>query len=371
MKFMGTILTALLLMLLSTGCTSRAPQSGDTLIPPVSSGSSGNSTVELNNSNSFSNFNNASNTNSLVKTSSDMIYTMLGNDDAPLSIFADNKCLYLLRSSGTVIEMYDVENASLIREISDAALIQCTAFTVKDSNIYAFDMKTGKILLFSSGGGFLSSYNAGLPGVNVEKIVVTKNRRIVMKIRETASGNAKLAILDIDTEELRKLEAYQLFSSSSSQAPDINDFSMTSESSALICVSSGRLCLFDIEEGIPRKSCIFSAAAGFMEFDGNVLYYSADEQIRLVPENTANFTNLSSQRLAGRILINSEFPWPETMEELEKWQLNDLKIPYADSGRHFFMAQNSKYLFFLDIIPESSKESVAADAGYVVYRIMK
>jgi hypothetical protein len=94
--------------------------------------------------------------------------------------------------------------------------------------------------------------------------------------------------------------------------------------------------------------------------------------VSLSPGNTANFSNISSRRLTGRVLINSEFPWPETMEELGPWLLNDLHVPYAkDNGRHYGMAQNSKYLFFLDFIPAQPNGNDPADSDFMVYRIMK
>jgi hypothetical protein len=370
-------------LFLIAGCSKQAPQPGDTLIPPVPASPLQNNTVSRNS------LSNMSNMSPLALPSSNMVYSLLDKAEAPLSIFADNKYLYLLRCSdsiaatgdttnqvsqkyGTGIDVYDVENASLIRKITDETLDMCSAFTVKDSNLYAFDVKTGRILLFSSSGGFLSAYDTGLAGVYAEKLAVTRNRRMIMKIREKNEAASKLAIYNMDTKAVSIVDVGQLFPCPPDPVSKISDFCLYGESSILVGISPGSLCLFDVEGTIPKKSCIFPMSAGYMEFDGNVLYYSSDGLVSLSPGNTANFSNISSRRLTGRVLINSEFPWPETMEELGMWLLNDLHVPYAkDNGRHYGMAQNSKYLFFLDFIPAQPNGNDPADSDFMVYRIMK
>lgn len=385
LKFMITAIMIATIMVfilfLCTGCGKTALQDGDTIIPPVPSNTLQGGVNGLNNLSNFSNI------SPLAPPSSNMAYTLLDNANAPISIFADNKYLYLLRYSGeavpageanqgaakygNTIEVYDVENASLVRKISNKALEMCSAFTVKDSNLYAFDVKTGRILLFSSSGSLLSTYSTGLTEAFVEKLAVAGGRQIILKIRGTSNENPKLAIADTETENTVMLEPYHLILPAAGPSAEINDFCLTGENTILVAFSDGRLCQFDTAGKKPEKSCVLPVTAEFIEFDGNVLYYASDGTISLNPGNAANFSNLSNARYTGRILVNSEFPWPDTAEELGKWLLSDLQIPFAnDGGRHYGMARNNKYLFFLDIVPAQQEKGITSP-GFLAYRIMK
>lgn len=384
MKLKKVIYPVMIIVLLAgTGCSVRSPQSGDTIVPPVAG------KLSREDPKSSSSLNNMSNMSPLVQPSANMVYTLLDKAVAPLSIFADNKYLYLLRNTGKtgdaadssnsaidkygdVIEVYDVENGSLVRKISHKSIGRCSAFTVKDSNLYAFDINTGRISLFSSGGSFLSSYDTGLSGVYADKIAIADNRRIVLKIRENDGENAKIAVYDPDANSVSKFKAYQLCISSSSGIPEISDFCLLGDKSILVGLSYGMLSCFNIEKGAVEKSCAFPMTAGFMEFDGNVLYYANDEPVTLSPGNAANFSNVSSRRQTGRMLINSEFNWPRSEQELDAWLLNGLQMTVADDkGRHYGMARSTKYLFFLDLLPAVMGGNKNGEPNFMVYRIMK
>ncbi|MCX7922907.1 MAG: hypothetical protein N3B21_12990 [Clostridia bacterium] len=378
-----TIAVLIFALCTSAGCSKQTLQFEDNVIPPIPA-----NIVEINKLIPGTSSNN-SNVGALVLPSSNMVYTLLDKTNAPVSIYADNKYLYLLRCAentnvmpdtasngmekyGNVIEVYDVENASLLRKISNKALERCSAFTVKESNLYAFDVKTGRILLFSSNGGFLSAYDTGLSGYYVEKLVVAGEQRIVMKIREKAGEGSQLAILNADSKKAKKVKVQQLLFSPSDQNSEINDFCLYRENLILVNISSGAISLFDIKDVVPKKVSAFPNASRYVEFDGNVLYYSSDELVNLIPANTANFSNARLPKHTGRVLINSEFPWPQTVEELGDWLLNDLDIPFANhSSRHYGMAQNNKYLFFLDFISTQSKGDRSTGSDFIVYRIVK
>jgi len=313
----------------------------------------------------------------------------MDNNIAPLSIFADNKYLYLLRSTesadsradaenrgtdryGGAIEVYDVENGSLAREIRNKDIGMCSAFTVKESNLYAFNAKTGRISLFSSSGSFLAAYDTKLSGVYADKIAVADNRSIVLKIRENTGEAAKIAVYNPDNGSVSKYGADRFYDSPSGGITEISDFCLFGEKSILVCLSCGRLSLFNIEKAVSEKSCVFPMTAGFMEYDGNVLYYAFDGPVSLSPGNTANFSNADSRRQTGRMLINGGFNWPQSEQELDAWLLNGLQMPVADeNGRHYGMARNTKYLFFLDFIPAVQKGGKFSKPGFKVYRITK
>jgi hypothetical protein len=72
------------------------------------------------------------------------------------------------------------------------------------------------------------------------------------------------------------------------------------------------------------------------------------------------------------MLINREFSWPESEQELGEWLLNGLKMPSVDqNGRHYGMTRNTKYLFFLDFLPAVQEGNKDTNVDFMVYRIMK
>lgn len=387
------------MLLLCSGCTRQALRPGDTVVPPVA----GNQQEE--NFPDTVNPGYTMNISPLTQPSSNMVYTMIDKSSAPVSIFADNKFLYLLLPAdntgdspvvknnaisrygnnaigrhGKVIHVHDVESGLLAVKIESERLEECSTIAVKESNIYAYDMKTGKILLFSSGGKFLAEYDMGLPGIYAGKIAVTDSQHIVLLTREEAGESPKIAVYNVETGELNRYEADYHDSYSHSQAEhdehhhEIIDFCLFGEKSILVALSCGRLNLFDIEKGAVEKSCLFPFTVGFIEYDGNVLYYTSDDPLYISPANAANFSNIKGGMYVGRILINNKFNWPQTEQELGDWLLSGIKVQAPDeSGIHYRMAQNTKYLFFLDFIPATVQDGEVTqnEPGFVVYRIMK
>ncbi len=382
-KIALTLAVTFIMLLIGAGCRTQMQNPGDTIIPPTVGNFSGEGPK------SSDSLNNMLNISPFAQPSTDMVYTLLDKTSSPLSISADNKYLYLLLGGestvngedmennvmdryGSVIEIRNVENGSLVKTINNKNMGMCSAFTVKESNLYTFDMKTGRVSLFSSGGSFLTSYDTGLTGVYADKIAIADNRFILLKIRENAGDSRKIAVFNPDTGEVSKYKAYRLYNSPAAGAFDIIDFSLFDKESVLVGLSCGRLILFNIEKAVTEKSCVFPMTAGFMEYKGNVLYYTADAPVYLNPGNTANFSNISMPRQAGRLLINSEFSWPQSEEELGKWFLNSLNLPAADkNGRHYDMSSNTKYLFFLDFIPAEQTEDKYSKPGFSLYRITK
>lgn len=384
MKLKYMIATAIIsILVVLSSCNGQMPQSGDTLVPPVSAD------IASENSKASSCLNNFSNMSPLSQPSSNMTYTILDESSTPVMIFADNKYLYILRSNkgktvakeasspvfertGNVIEVYDAENGSLVRRIDEKRLGICSSFTVKDSNIYAFDMSTGRVNIFSSTGKYLSAYDTGLSEVYAEKMVITDNMHVVMKIYGCSDMSPEIAVFDIDTSGLNKFNANQLFEPKDGSLPESINFCICKENSIFINNSNGTLGLFNFENGKAEKTCIFSRTAGYMEFDGNVLYYTVDTDLGLGPGNLANFKNVNGRSQTCRLLINDEFTWPDTEEELDVWKLNALPMPHIDvNGRHYGMANNTKYLFFLDFIVTEQEGNNMADQKFMIYRVMK
>jgi len=417
-------LLAVFSMLLYGGCAAQTWQPGDTIIPPAVEN------LQREDLTSSSSLNNMRNISPLAYPSANMVYTMIDIDkaNAPISVFADNKYLYLLcgvgsvnnipsnnannagngaydkiydkagnksegetdietnvetgsglvsgskmtNRYGNVMHIYDVENGSLVKTISSEKIGKCSAIAVKDSNLYTFDMETGKVSLFSSGGQFLTEYSTGLSEVYASKIAITDSQYIVLQIREDGWDSSRIAVYNIDTGEVRQYDANCPDNATSGEIPEITDFCLFDEKSILVSLSGGRLSLFNIEKGTMEKSCVFPMTAGFMEYDGNVLYYTFINPLYISPGNVANFSNIKCGRQIGRMLINKGFNWPQTEQELGEWLLNSLEMPIADeNGRHYGMAQNTKYLFFLDFIPGIQEGSKQNEPDFMVYRIMK
>ncbi|NMB96002.1 MAG: hypothetical protein GYA02_05260, partial [Clostridiaceae bacterium] len=432
----------------------------DTIIPPVA--------INLQQEEMLpsSSLNNMRNMSPLAQPSTNMVYTIIDKVNSPISIFADNKYLYLLRSAGSVsrtsenneqkkqdnqsrqddqnqqknnknqhngqnqqsnqehqneqnlkneidpifkddtgnepirkygnvIEVYDVENGALVAKISSEKIIRCSTFTVKESNIYTFDVETGIVSLFSSSGKFLAEYDTGLSEVYVSKIAITDSRHIVFHINESIRGESKIAVYNMDNGNVHKYDANQLYDLSLEGDFDNNfensfnnnfknnlednednyeiiDFCLFDENSILVGLSYGKLSLFNVENGTIEKSCFSPITAGFMEYDGNVLYYVSDSLLFINPGNTANFSNIKNSKQVGRLLINRGFNWPQTEQDMGDWLLNSLQIPIADeNGRHYGMTGNTKYLFFLDFIPAIKEGGVQGEQDFMVYRIVK
>ena len=391
----------LLLLLTCTGC-GKNEKTEDTIIPPIAANLQQEELLPS------SSLNNMRNMSPFMQPSTNMIYTMIDKVNSPISIFADNKYLYLLRSGdnifksqenneqnyqdnqsqsfrkyGNVIEVYDVENGALVAKISNERINWCSAFTVKESNIYTFDIETGIVSLFSSSGKFLAKYDTGLSGVYVSKIAITDGRHIVFHINDSLKGESKIAVYNIENGDIDKYDANQLYSLSLEDNYvdndnnlednyEIIDFCLFDEKSILIGLSFGKLCLFNIENGTIEKSCFFPITAGLMEYDGNVLYYVSDSPLFMSPGNTANFSNIKASKQVGRLLINRGFNWPQTEQDMEDWLLNSLQIYIADeNGRHYGMTGNTKYLFFLDFIPAIKENDIQEEQDFLIYRIVK
>jgi len=304
----------------------------------------------------------------------------------------------MLHRHGNVIYVHDAENGSLAGKISSERLKECTALTVKESNIYVFDMKTGKVSLFSSGGKFLAEYDMGMPGVYANKIAVTDSQHIILLASANAGENSKIMVYSVETGDLKEYDAgylacsddydsraeshgeqkkdepNALYNPGQEHKHEIVVFCPFGEKSILVALSCGRLSLFNIEKEAVEKSCVFPMTAGFMVYDGNVLYYTSSDLLYISLVNAANFTNIRSSMHIGRILINSNFDWPQTEQELGQWLLNNIRFQVPDeSGWHYGMAQNAKYLFFLDFIPATLRDNKAVqnEPGFVAYRVMK
>lgn len=383
MKFKKTVMPALIIMLFAmTSCSSQILQPGDMIVPPAID------TLNDSGSKSTSILNNMNNMGNAAKPSSEMEYTIIDKGNMPVSIFADTKYLYILENKGNnvatssydgtngrygnTIGIYDIDNGNLVRRVSNERFGEGTAFTVKDSNIYVYDMKTGDVSLFSSTGSFLSSYDTGMAGILADKIEITGDGKIILKVSEHASLEYQIAIYNINNKKVNIYDIDFFCKNGKSIGSEINDFCIYNEKSILVNVSNGQLDLFDMEDKVVEKTCYFPKSIGFIEFDGNVLYYSSEEIFNINPGNAANFSNVRYNSQTERLLINNDFNWPKSESEFETSLLNSLQMTLADkNGRHYRMAYNTRYLFFLDFIPSNMEGENGSELLYKIYRIVK
>ena len=377
------VLAVLLTAVLFASCSAtnidnshRYEEGGDVIVPPDTSLDPG-----LN-----SNQRNIGTTNNLYQQNIvNRLYDEIGRDSRIADFDVDEVNIYILESKGqtgnidygNTVLLYGIENSAVVQEISCEGMKNCTAIAAKNGKLYAYDITAGSIFVFSSDGRFLEEIQSGLPGLSIEKMMITGQGRILFKTAGDTLTEDGVCVLDSIS-----MEYYAINSSELTGELDyieeqdgglnayIQDICLYDDQSLFIKVSPERLCLFNLESRTVENSSYMPDSARFITFDSGILYYASGLKIGLFNNNLANLSNEGSQDVMGRLMINDRFLWSSDPLSLVDFQLGEIIVPFQDQNyEHLKMRQNNKYIFLLD--HETTWQEGGSGNGNHILRIAK
>lgn len=361
-RIVGFIIITVLI-LLSVSCSSKEDnlisENQDTIIPPESSFN------QLQNANlrNVGSANNAYQQNIVNK-----LYDRIGINGKAIDFDVNETRMYVLNKKGSTvlnnksstasgpeygdtIDIYGIENGKLEASVTLKGMNNCTAIAVHGEELYAYDCKTGSIIVYSGDGSYKHTVDFGYPELDIKKIQVDDSGRIYLLDSGKALEKACIYVYDrvkppfvIDANQLVKplydgqKNSFSFF---------IQDFCVKDDESILIRVVPERICLYNINSRKVEKASYLPPSANLIDYDSGILYYSSEMRVSVSANNFVNYQSAGNQNYVGRLLINDRFAWSLDPSSLMDFQLGEIIIPYESQERSK-MKQNNKYLFFLD-----------------------